>query len=84
MDEAIHENRRRSMKHVFANPETQQAILAAGSREEIIRWLEWNDPNGVWTDEDSAAEGWKRMTFDDARAAMSRAITMPARLVSEF
>ncbi len=58
----------------FANPEMQQAILEEGSREEIVRWLEWNDPNGVWSDEDSDAEGWQPITLQDAQAAMKRAL----------
>lgn len=41
-----------------------------GSREEIIRWLTWNDPNGVWSDDDSAAEGWRPMDLEQARASM--------------
>ncbi len=62
------------MKHAFADTEAQRAMLAAGSREEIIRWLEWNDSNGVWSDEDSAAEGWRSISLEDARAAMARAL----------
>jgi hypothetical protein len=58
----------------FRAPETQQRILLEGSREEIIEWLAWNDPSGVWTDSDSAAEGWTPMTLEQARGAMRNAL----------
>ncbi|SEJ74988.1 hypothetical protein SAMN05216327_11874 [Dyadobacter sp. SG02] len=31
-------------------------VLARSSREEIIDWLQWNDPNGVYSDEQSRKE----------------------------
>lgn len=58
----------------YHNPEVQSRLLESGSREEIIRWLVWNDANGVWTDEDSEAEGWSPITLEAARAAMRRAL----------
>jgi|GEM_PF-2862128 len=36
------------------------------SREKMIVWLNWNDPNGIWTDEDSIAEGMKPLTKENA------------------
>lgn len=54
----------------FQFPETQQDILLNGTREDLIQWLQWNDRNGVWSDEDSATEGWKPMTLEQARACM--------------
>lgn len=58
----------------FASPKTQQSILLDGTRTDIIQWLTWNDPNGVWSDADSAAEGWKPITLEQARASMRKAI----------
>jgi hypothetical protein len=58
----------------FSSPETQRRILLEGTREQIIDWLRWNDPNGVWTDSDSAARGWVPMTLEQARGAMRNAI----------
>lgn len=42
------------------------AELKQMSRETLIEWLEWNDPNGVYSDEDSDNEGMKRLTKNDA------------------
>lgn len=41
--------------------------LSLWSREKMINWLEWNDPNGIWTDEDAKAEGYKPFTQQDAK-----------------
>ena len=31
-------------------------------RQELIDWLEWNDPNGCYSDEDCDLEGLPRLT----------------------
>ena len=62
------------MDHLFHDRPAQLEILAHGTREQIIKWLKWNDPNGVWTDSDSVAEGKPRMTLVEARQWMHRAI----------
>ena len=36
--------------------EALSRFLDLTSREEIIDWLQWNDPNGVYRDEDSLNE----------------------------
>ncbi len=48
----------------------EQMILRFGQLEEIIDWLIWNDPNGVYSDADSEAEGWAKLTIEEARAIM--------------
>lgn len=48
----------------------QQQILTNGSREMVIHWLEWNDPNGVYSDADSIAEGLAPLTLEQARKLM--------------
>lgn len=58
----------------FGRPDPQRDILLNGSREDIIRWLSWNDANGVWSDADSRAEGWRSMTLEQARASMRAAV----------
>ncbi|QFS86586.1 MULTISPECIES: hypothetical protein [unclassified Marinobacter] len=45
-------------------------ILENGTREQVIDWLAWNDANGVYTDEDSAAEGYEPLTLEQARELM--------------
>jgi hypothetical protein len=62
----------------FGRPATQRDLLLNGTREAIIRWLVWNDPNGVWSDADSAAEGWVAMTLEQARASMRAAVSPEA------
>lgn len=36
------------------------------SRESVINWLCWNDPNGDYTDEASDREGLPRLTLEEA------------------
>lgn len=36
------------------------------SRETLIDMLQWNDPNGVWTDEGNLREEYKPLTKDEA------------------
>jgi hypothetical protein len=35
----------------------QRWLLTQGTREQVIGWLVWNDHNGIFTDEDSIANG---------------------------
>lgn len=58
------------MKHPNQTVARQQDILAKGTREQIIAWLEWNDPNGVYSDEASAAEGLDPIPLEQARDYM--------------
>lgn len=58
----------------FQVPETQRDILLNGTREDLIQWLRWNDRNGAWSDDDSAAEGWRSITLEQARACMRNAL----------
>ena len=39
-----------------ADNDTINLILKEASREELISWLMWNDPNGIYSDEASMAE----------------------------
>ena len=47
-------------------------VCEHGSRRLILRWLAWNDSNGVYTDEDREEEGdaMDRLTYDEALALM--------------
>jgi len=46
--------------------EQQRRRLLTWDRDTLIEWLQWVDPNGVWTDEDMAAEHMEPMTVEDA------------------
>jgi len=38
------------------NHETESRKSSEMTREELIAWLEWNDPDGTYRDEDAIAE----------------------------
>lgn len=58
------------MKHPNNSEAVQTNILTNGTREQVLEWLQWNDANGVYTDEASEAEGLEPLTLDDARNYM--------------
>lgn len=41
--------------------------LETWSKNKCIIWLSWNDPNGIWTDEDSIEENRPVLTTQTAR-----------------
>lgn len=56
--------------HDYLNPVDQYHILTQGSREQIIDWLEWNDPDGLYNDDAAELEGFAPLTFEILRATM--------------
>ena len=62
------------LRYRFGEPEIQQWLLEHGTREQLIEWLVWNDGNGVYTDEDSEAEGYPPLTLEKARESMQRVL----------
>jgi hypothetical protein len=44
------------------------------SRQDLISWLCWNDPNGVYTDEDSLREFDNRMSKEEGIEIVVRQI----------
>lgn len=44
----------------------ERARLLTWPREKLIGWLEWNDANGIWSDEDMIANDMDPMTVEDA------------------
>jgi len=59
------------MLHPNHTKAVKQDILKNGTREQVIEWLEWNDPNGVYSDSDSIAEGFDPLTLETAREIMA-------------
>ena len=51
----------------YHDPDFQQQLLRCGSREDLITWLCWNDPNGIYSDEDSIAEDRLPLELNQAR-----------------
>lgn len=43
-----------------------QRLYDRGSREAILEFLQWNDPNGVYTDAVSRDEGYDPLSYDEA------------------
>lgn len=43
-----------------------QRLYDRGSREAILEFLQWNDPNGVYTDSVSKQEGYDPLDYDEA------------------
>ena len=55
---------------LFHSREYQNQLLGRGSRDQIIEWLVWNDPNGVYADSDSIAEDRQPLTIEQAQSLM--------------
>lgn len=49
--------------------------LNSWSRNELITWLRWNDPNGVYRDEDSLREFDNILSKSEAIEIITRQIT---------
>lgn len=49
-------------------------LLRDGTREDLIRWLQWNDPNGIYSDRDAQAEGMDVLTYAQARGLVEEAM----------
>jgi hypothetical protein len=58
----------------YRAPWVQDRIVSVGTREQIIAWLVWNDPNGCYSDEDSEAEVYVKLTRESASQIMRRQI----------
>ena len=54
----------------YHDPANQKKLLRVGTREEIISWLCWNDPNGIYLDHDSIAEDRSPLSLEEARQIM--------------
>ena len=50
-------------------------FLKYTSREEIIDWLQWNDPNGIYTDLESIQEFGNIMNKDEGVEIVKRQIS---------
>jgi hypothetical protein len=43
-------------RYKFLSEEELRNELKNWSREDLVKWLNWNDPNGIYRDEKSLAE----------------------------
>ena len=46
--------------------EAERARLMAWDRLQLIDWLQWVDPNGIWSDEDVVREDMDPMSQEEA------------------
>lgn len=60
------------MSHIFAVESVQQSILASNDRDRLIAWLQWNDPNGCYSDDASDLEDLPRLSVEELKAAMNK------------
>lgn len=49
-------------------------LVNAMSREDIIEWLSWNDPNGIYRDEQSLKELGNKMTWEEGLEILLRKV----------
>lgn len=61
-------------KH-FHSRDYQERLIREGTREQIIAWLQWNDPNGIYSDRDSEIEEREKLTLEQARALINDQIS---------
>ena len=59
----------------YHDPDFQQQLLCAGTRDELIAWLCWNDSNGTYTDRDSQIEDMELLPLERARQIMRQQIS---------
>lgn len=52
-------------KYKFISEEELRNKLKNWSRQDLINWLSWNDPNGIYRDDESFAELGCIMTYEE-------------------
>lgn len=57
---------------IYHSKTFQELLLKNGTREQLLAWLTWNDPNGTYSDQGSIDEGWSPLTLEEAREIMAR------------
>jgi hypothetical protein len=58
----------------FLDEDKLLSVVNDMSREDIIEWLSWNDPNGIYNDEQSLKELGNKMTRDEGIEILIRQI----------
>jgi hypothetical protein len=46
-------------------------LLATGTREDLIAYCQWNDRNGLWSDDDRASEDYEPATLEYLRSVIA-------------
>lgn len=58
-------NKHPNYRIIFLNEEELREELKSWSRSDLIGWLKWNDPNGVYDDHQSLQEFGNIMTHQE-------------------
>jgi hypothetical protein len=61
-------------RYLFMNEEQLKTELNKWCRQDLILWLQWNDPNGIYDDESSLTEMGTVMTCDEGVEIMMKQI----------
>lgn len=59
----------------FMDEPSLRQELQNWKREELITWLSWNDPNGVYRDDESMAELGNIMTYEEGIQLVVKQVT---------
>lgn len=59
----------------FLNEKELRAELENWSREDVIEWLKWNDPNGIYRDQESQDELGNVMAYEEGVEIIVRQVT---------
>jgi hypothetical protein len=52
-------------KYIFMNEGQLRTELEKWNRQDLINWLKWNDPNGIYDDTQSLVEIGCLMTYEE-------------------
>lgn len=52
-------------RYIFMNEEELRTELSKWCRQDLINWLKWNDPNGIYDDNQSIAEIGYVMSYEE-------------------
>lgn len=61
-------------RYIFMNEEELRAELKGWCRQDLINWLKWNDPNGIYRDDESMEEVGFIMTYEQGVEIMIKQI----------
>jgi hypothetical protein len=60
---------------LFMDEPSLREALKKWSRQDLIDWLSWNDPNGVYCDDESMAELGNTMTYEEGIELVVKQVT---------
>jgi hypothetical protein len=61
-------------RYIFMNEIQLRAELKNWCRQDLINWLTWNDPNGIYNDNQSLKEIGNILTYEEGQEIMIKQI----------